>query len=494
MSDFDLSSVVSPMRAAGLDPQDPRALALFKNLAGGGVGMPGADNAAAPSPSSLSTPAAPAPAAPAVPASVSPSGQPSTSDIGRIALSRAMGEMNSLPSAADELSQENSAEARLQADRAKLGQNLRYPVRQGDPNSGKMLPEYRPSVGQRILRGVRGAVVGLGTGGIPGAIRGAVAPDSTWGGTAYGAPNTAGQQELRNERGAVIGDQQSLNEMAARFKERREAATGNAAQLTSIAREENALRDRTKDERKPVYNQKTSSMEYRTPDEIDAAPPGTYLPESAGTKEDTQNKPQAVINTKTGSLEFRTPDEVNKNPKGYRSVSTQNIIVRDNGKEPPQMGVINSQTGNLEFHTKEEVNQDPGKYTLQGVRTKPTNVPKYAQNQGDFESHWKKSLGPGSPLEKKYDAERKSTKADLTAGTITQAQADAYDQETETNREAEKAKLQAEKDTEAEKYQVYNQPHFRRSCAWCNGDTARKERASATEASRHRNPSGIPPK
>jgi hypothetical protein len=70
-----------------------------------------------------------------------------------------------------------SQNAPLEAQRAAVAQPL-------NPQD----PEYRPGIGTRIARGVRSGLVGLATGGIPGAVVGAVEPGQIRGGSAYGAP------------------------------------------------------------------------------------------------------------------------------------------------------------------------------------------------------------------------------------------------------------------------------------------------------------------
>lgn len=63
-----------------------------------------------------------------------------------------------------------------------------------DPKTGGVLPsaeQYKPTGWQEFGRGLKSAAIGLVTGGIPGAVVGALEPEDIRGGKAYGAPNRA---------------------------------------------------------------------------------------------------------------------------------------------------------------------------------------------------------------------------------------------------------------------------------------------------------------
>lgn len=95
--------------------------------------------------------------------------------------------------------------ARLTAQQTKL--ETKTPLY--DPTTGKMLDQYKPSTGSRIWRGVRGGLVGLLTGGIPGAAVGALEPGDIHGGTPYGAPNKqyTRAEQSREQQLAAVGPQ-----------------------------------------------------------------------------------------------------------------------------------------------------------------------------------------------------------------------------------------------------------------------------------------------
>lgn len=82
-----------------------------------------------------------------------------------------------------------------------------------ETGTGKILPQFAPSMGQRILRGVRGAAIGLLTGGIPGAAVGAIEPQDIAGGTAYGAPNKL-YERTEQARQADLGNLQGQRQSA----------------------------------------------------------------------------------------------------------------------------------------------------------------------------------------------------------------------------------------------------------------------------------------
>src|SRR5579859_349166 len=77
---------------------------------------------------------------------------------------------------------------------------------------------YRPSIGSRIWRGVRGGLTGLALGGIPGAIAGAVDPGKV-GSTPYGAPNAAGQTEANRLLREQLTSSRTYDEALANWKQ-----------------------------------------------------------------------------------------------------------------------------------------------------------------------------------------------------------------------------------------------------------------------------------
>lgn len=250
-----LDAVMSPLASRGIDPDAARANPqLFAKLPGGGIGMSGGDDSAPQAskpplpldqpalhyrdgslvdyspPQLQGTPNAPAqpPTTGSTPAAVTQSGSPSGPNIEEQAAQRSFANMNAVPTVADQQTRMSAAQAARDAAQAKLDEGLK-------DSSGKLLPQYRPSVGQRIWRGARGALEGLAMGGIPGAIRGAVVPQMYPGDKAYGDPNDAGQQELRRERGALTSANQSLTELGKNFKNAQEAAEKSATGYKDVA-------------------------------------------------------------------------------------------------------------------------------------------------------------------------------------------------------------------------------------------------------------------
>jgi hypothetical protein len=122
-------------------------------------------------------------------------------------ISASQAAMRGLPTPADEFAKEDALEK-------KRDQDAQY-ISARDPLSGKVLSEYRPTVGQRILRGVRA----FGSG-VP---------------AQYGAPNDVYQNKLDQQRATVAADDQSIGEQARRFKSAMEAARANSAEQRANA-------------------------------------------------------------------------------------------------------------------------------------------------------------------------------------------------------------------------------------------------------------------
>lgn len=111
---------------------------------------------------------------------------------------------------------------------------------------------------------------------------------------------------------------------------------------------------------------------------------------------------------------------------------------------------------------KRDHGRDPNADEIAAFKHGGKGTPAHAKDRLTFEDHWAKRLGPGSAVEKKYDSQRqavlKSYGADKDPQEFQNNKADIEQKfsEIEANREAEKAALQQEKDTEAEEYGVYN--------------------------------------
>jgi hypothetical protein len=109
-----------------------------------------------------------------------------------------------------------------------------------DPHTGKVLESakdagYKPGFWGELGRGVRGAAVGLLTGGASGAVLGALEPQDVKGGTAYGAPDRAYQTTEANRESALASDQAQRTATLANFKDLTDRRKGLANTLRDVA-------------------------------------------------------------------------------------------------------------------------------------------------------------------------------------------------------------------------------------------------------------------
>jgi hypothetical protein len=246
-------SAASPLTAMGLDPDEvaanPDLIAGINPDREGHAPMPGIPLRSAENPPSTSDTPAPA-AATAAPASSSSSSAAEPSDAEGYAmagLGQGLKTLKSAANSADEMSTEPPADlARLTTQREKLA----VPAPRFDPKTGKQLDqtqEYDPtsgqnisinpkaSTGQKVWRGVRGGLVGLMTGGVPGAVVGAVEPQDIRGGTAYNAPSKAyTQAEQRREEELGATDSSIKNAMQT-WHDVNEARKGKASDYRATA-------------------------------------------------------------------------------------------------------------------------------------------------------------------------------------------------------------------------------------------------------------------
>ena len=192
--------------------------------AGGYPGAETADQGTPPPPAAQPSPAFPppntaAPTAAPIPATASPTTAQDYSMAGLAGLQRDMQDAraaeNEIPTSnpkLDELNRELAAKSEPTPLRTMTPADTKAGRTEG---TGAMLAEYKPSVMSRIGRGVRSGAIGFLTGGIPGAVVGAIEPQDIRGGTAYGAPNASyGREE--SERQREVGD---LSGQAAAAKE-----------------------------------------------------------------------------------------------------------------------------------------------------------------------------------------------------------------------------------------------------------------------------------
>lgn len=191
------------------------------NLSPNGNALPPGLNSRVSSPS-----AAPAP----VPASVTQSGTPSLAD-GNAAT---IGKMQSDYAKASQDVQNEANQPDISASTKNLEaarQNAAQPINAYDPKTGKLLDDYKPSFGQRLMRGVSG----FAKGGIFGAVDPAIG-----GGTAYGAPNAQYGRDVEQQQGRVASLDQQLKNASDNWK-----ATND--RLKQVATDRRALATMGKD-------------------------------------------------------------------------------------------------------------------------------------------------------------------------------------------------------------------------------------------------------
>lgn len=222
-------SAASPLTALGIDPDEARAnpdllASLMSPSSGGDSNRPRPPLASAvnmPSDDDNAQPPKPAPSvvaagktggagdtsAPTTPATPAQTPQDELLGYGKEGLGLLNKNFQSATDETGKMSTDTPADvARLTAQQEKL--ETKTPLRDAQ---GNILPQYKPSTGSKIWRGVRGGLVGLLTGGIPGAAVGALEPQDIRGGTAYGAPNKTYDraEDTRQQQLASTGDELS---------------------------------------------------------------------------------------------------------------------------------------------------------------------------------------------------------------------------------------------------------------------------------------------
>ncbi|MGB2602491.1 MAG: hypothetical protein WBC78_02770 [Candidatus Sulfotelmatobacter sp.] len=267
-------SAANPLTAMGLDPDEvaanPELLAgLDLRNSTPSARVPYRDTSSTSSPSSPPSRSAVSPMISGAPtAPQTPDADTEATDALRKNLGSLTETANAVPTSTPEIDQ-------LTAQRAKLA----TPAPLYDKQTGKILAQDRPSTGQKIWRGVRGGLVGLATGGIPGAIVGAVEPGNIRGGQAYGAPNanyTRGEQRREQELGAT---DQSLEQARTNWKNAvdamkakggllKDATTTASDMLTGSARVQNAVTNQFKAEATADnYKEKTDEFSQKLQEE-----------------------------------------------------------------------------------------------------------------------------------------------------------------------------------------------------------------------------------
>ena len=120
-------------------------------------------------------------------------------------------------------------------EQKRISDSAQTPYR--DPQTGQVLPraeQFKPKTGTRIMRGLRGAAIGLMTGGIPGAVVGAIEPQDIQGGKAYGAPNRAYDETERQRTERLASDEQQMKRNADDYN----AESKRLGDLASLQRSE----------------------------------------------------------------------------------------------------------------------------------------------------------------------------------------------------------------------------------------------------------------
>ncbi len=225
-------------------------------------GMPGAP------PMKLSPAMAP-PQAPSVPAMVTPSGK--ATNWQDIAARSARSQLSAADAAENAISNIPSDDRNSAAIQSRIDQENR-PIQARDAN-GNLLPQYRPTLAQKIKRGLAGAGMGLLRGGIVGSAAGAINP-TVVGERGYGDPNrayeqaeTARQQNLAADTQALAASRKAFEDATNRVNSIAEQQRGVATAYknvgdtatTAMAHEETARHNQAEEDvkRNPQNNPKT---------------------------------------------------------------------------------------------------------------------------------------------------------------------------------------------------------------------------------------------
>jgi hypothetical protein len=181
---------------------------------------------------------------PAVPATVTPTGSaqsPTQSPWSRFTKGATQSALTATQQAADLANARTPVDpSALESQRSAMAapQSATNPLgapNQMDPDH----PEYRPSAGRRIARGILGGLAGLAQGGIRGAVMGAVEPQATTG-TGYKAPTRQFSQAAQMNAARLASLDQQLTQADTQAKTKDQAVTNKLAiakQFSDIATE-----------------------------------------------------------------------------------------------------------------------------------------------------------------------------------------------------------------------------------------------------------------
>lgn len=101
--------------------------------------------------------------------------------------------------------------------------------------TGNMRPEYKPTAGQKFLRGLRSGAIGFVTGGIPGAAVGAIEPQDIRGGTAYNAPNKTYERAEQKRTDQLGATQSNLEQARKNWEDANKARQAQAQEYGKVA-------------------------------------------------------------------------------------------------------------------------------------------------------------------------------------------------------------------------------------------------------------------
>lgn len=243
----------------------------------------------------------PAQPAPAVPATVTPNGAsggapPTTQKdwpayYARESMKGALGAAGKQQSAVDPILNQPTAEE-ANADLIKKRAAYAIPLNPQDPN-------YRPTGWQRFGRGVRSALVGAATGGIPGAVVGAIQPQDVRGGVAYSAPNRQYQIDTAQHQGNAAAIDEQLKQMDEARKSDTDRMGKIGTQEKDIAAAYSGVAKNASEQQTAENQSKETAIKQQQADQ--AAIPKDYAPAviAAALEKDPQRKAALTAAAKT---------------------------------------------------------------------------------------------------------------------------------------------------------------------------------------------------
>lgn len=223
------------------------------NLSPNGNALPPGLNSRTASPTAAAaTPTPDGPTA-AVPASVTPSGEtarPSLADNNAATIGTMQSDyQKASQDVQNEANQPDLASTTKNLESAR--QNAAQPINAYDPKTGKLVDEYKPTFGQRIMRGVEG----FAKKGVIGAVDPAAA-----GTTPYGAPNQQYGRDLNSQGQRVASIDQQLKNAADNWKSQSDRLKAIAADRRSVVTSgEGAARASNEQQAVPIKQQEADT-------------------------------------------------------------------------------------------------------------------------------------------------------------------------------------------------------------------------------------------